>query len=295
LKIDTKYDDVKLSAPSITKATVEYEQPLNAIQTAKKAEIKVDKANQVISSVVSITQNNTSKISEKTQDINSINTKLQTQGGYNLIKDSTLRLNYDKNIKTGTVTVEQNKEVSDNTISKSAIKINTGSVKFEPFKITENQDYIFSCKIYKLELTNVTIKITSSKVETYNIVAEDEKFVEFEFIINSATNQVLIELISDNNYAMFSDCICNKGRDKLVYQPFIGEIISENYKFSYNGLEIESSAKNTKSIFDSDGTRIINKSTGKVKADFNGDNTTLDRVTVQERINIGQNCLNQGF
>ena len=43
-KIDTDYDDITLSAPSITNATVEYERPDDALTIAKNAQISVDKA-----------------------------------------------------------------------------------------------------------------------------------------------------------------------------------------------------------------------------------------------------------
>jgi hypothetical protein len=44
LKIDTDYDDITLSAPSITKAAVDYEIPESISTTLKKATLKVDKA-----------------------------------------------------------------------------------------------------------------------------------------------------------------------------------------------------------------------------------------------------------
>ena len=44
-KIDTDYDDITLSAPSITNATVEYERPDDALTIAKNAQISVDRAN----------------------------------------------------------------------------------------------------------------------------------------------------------------------------------------------------------------------------------------------------------
>src|SRR5574344_117677 len=47
-KIDTDYDDITLSAPSITNATVEYERPDDALTIAKNAQISVDRANSEI-------------------------------------------------------------------------------------------------------------------------------------------------------------------------------------------------------------------------------------------------------
>jgi hypothetical protein len=250
------------------------------------AELKVDKIEGQITSVVEQTDVTNVQVTQISQTIKDININLQQAGGLNLIQDSTLRLGLASNIKTGTITVEQNKEISDNTISKSAIKINTGSIKFALVKTNDNINYTFSCIIYKVALANVTVKITSATTETYTIIAEPGKFIPFEFDIENPSGQITIEILCDNNYCLVADCMLNKGA-KLSYQLYAGEVLNENYMFGLNGLEITSSAKSTKSIFNADGTRILNSETGKTKADFNGDNTTLDRVTVQERINIG--------
>ena len=77
----------------------------------------------------------------------------------------------------------------------------------------------------------------------------------------------------------------NKGA-KLGYQPYQGEIIGENYKFS-DGFEITSTQTKSKLIAKSEGIKVVNSETEKIKVDFNGDNTILDRFTIQERMNVG--------
>lgn len=285
----TTFEDVQctIESPSITNATVTYENPVTALNIAKNTQIVVNKQNQIIASVVEEQSSQSSKISQVQQDVNGVSTTVQQVGGLNLIQDSTLRLGFSGNVKTGTVSIEQYASISDNTLSKSAIKINNGSVKFASVKIQENVDHTFSCKINKLDLTNVSVKITSDKEEIYNISCEPEKFNEFEFKINSSIGTITIEIISDNNYALFSDCMLNKG-EKLSYQPYAGEVIGENYQFGNGGLQITSTSTNSKLTADSEQIKITNTENGNTVAAFNGDNTELVRAIVQDRLGIGK-------
>lgn len=52
LKINTEHENITLSAPSVTDATVAYEQPLDAIQTAKRTEYIVNKQEQKITQTI---------------------------------------------------------------------------------------------------------------------------------------------------------------------------------------------------------------------------------------------------
>lgn len=76
LRIETNYDNITLSAPSVTSATVNYEQPLNAIDIANRAQIMVDKQNKTIQSVVTNVDNQNEKISQITQTVDEINSKI---------------------------------------------------------------------------------------------------------------------------------------------------------------------------------------------------------------------------
>lgn len=76
LEITTKYDDVTLEAPSVTDASVEYQNPLSAIQVAKRAEIIVNKQEQTIEATTANVQllqvqsaNNTTEINNNYQEI----------------------------------------------------------------------------------------------------------------------------------------------------------------------------------------------------------------------------------
>lgn len=76
LRITSKYDNIILEAPSVTSATVEYQNPLDALEVAKRTEIIVDKQNQQIESVVSQTDTQNEKIAKVTQTVEELNSKI---------------------------------------------------------------------------------------------------------------------------------------------------------------------------------------------------------------------------
>lgn len=65
-----------IEAPSITKATVEYQNVLDALEISKRTEILVDKQNQTIQSVVNQTDAQNQKIAQVTQTVNELNSKI---------------------------------------------------------------------------------------------------------------------------------------------------------------------------------------------------------------------------
>lgn len=86
-----------IEAPSITKATVAYQNVLDALEISKRTEILVDKQNQTIQSVVSQTDAQNQKIAQVTQTIDELNSKIGD------IADITT----SKETINGTVTIEK--------------------------------------------------------------------------------------------------------------------------------------------------------------------------------------------
>ena len=78
-----------IEAPSIIKATVAYQNVLDAIEISKRTEILVDKQNQTIQSVVSQTDAQNQKISEVTQTVNELNSKIGDISDITTSKEST--------------------------------------------------------------------------------------------------------------------------------------------------------------------------------------------------------------
>jgi hypothetical protein len=66
LKIDTDYDDIKLSAPSIINATVDYENSPNSMEVAKRAEVIANQATASITLLASSIETTTEELTNAT-------------------------------------------------------------------------------------------------------------------------------------------------------------------------------------------------------------------------------------
>lgn len=223
-----------------------------------------------------------SKIVATEQSIEGLKISLQQTGGQNLIKNSTLKFGLSKNVTTtGTVTVEEYTEIQNNTVSKSAIKINAGNVIYEPCDVKEGNVYTFSCLVNKLELANASITITNVLDNKIDVVAEAEKFVEIGYTFVALSSKVQIKLESDTNYTLFSDCMLSAGAERKAWQLASGEISNKGVNINDDGAEFFNSDVNTKLTISSTGTNIINTETGEVRAKFNADDTLVNNLTVE--------------
>ena len=269
--------------PFITAITMDGQINADFITTGK---MSVDRIEGLRNQLITIVGEIDSNYSELKQNVSDFEFEMQNAGGVNLIKNST----GDNGLSntTGEVTLEKNLDISNATISKSAIKINTGSITTDEIYINENEDYTYSCLILKNELTNVKVTINSDKTEVYEIECEPNKFQKFSFLINSSVNKVTIKVEADNNYCMISDRMLNKGNTALTWQPYTGEIITKNVKINDEGVGIESSLTNSRFIIDSEEAKVVNKNTEEVQVTFNGDKTILKRVLVEEESTVGK-------
>lgn len=78
-----------IEAPSIIRATVAYQNVLDALEISKRTEILVNKQEQIIQSVVSQTDDQNQKISEVTQTVNELNSKISDIADITTSKEST--------------------------------------------------------------------------------------------------------------------------------------------------------------------------------------------------------------
>lgn len=85
LKITSKYDNIILEAPSVTDATIEYENPKTAYDVAKRAEIIANQQEGRIDVIVN-------------DDLNSLDARIDAQGAeINILSDKTNKLDEDGN------------------------------------------------------------------------------------------------------------------------------------------------------------------------------------------------------
>ncbi|MBQ8206792.1 MAG: hypothetical protein IJZ77_04950 [Bacilli bacterium] len=268
LKITSKYDNVILEAPSVTDATVEYENPKNAYDIAKRAEII---ANQSSAEIISITTTITNDVYTKTQtneliqnSVDGLVNTLSKAGGNNYIKDSMGVLN-DKswtNISSVTDTFTR-----QNAVGQSAIMLqNTTSTDEEDNSIKQeiqckNGTYTISfeyLKLIELAICKIVINNVEYNLEEYN------SLTQFKQTINVSSSKVTIEFISDENDACYIiDLMMNDGEEVLNWSQNANETITDTVKIG-KGIEVASNTTNTIARIDSDGSRVLNKTTGEV-------------------------------
>ena len=246
-------------------------------------------ANDVNNNLTNNYYNKTEFTSQMEQTAEMYDYKLLTVNGVNQIQNSTLEQGFDiNNTMSGDVSILRSLDVKNNTVSKSAIKINNGYIQTDKIYVRESTEYTFSCLIWKNELTNVTVQIITDKTETYEIECEPEKFTRFSFTFSTNLKEAQIKISSDNNYCLVADRMLNVGNTPLGWQLCPGEIISENIKLTNQGIIIESSTSKTKWIANSYENKVVNKDTGEDQVVFNGDLTTLNRVFTKDRSTLGK-------
>ncbi|MEE1282791.1 MAG: hypothetical protein UHK60_11190 [Acutalibacteraceae bacterium] len=266
LKITSKYDEIILEAPSVTDATVEYENPKNAYDIAKRAEII---ANQSSAEIISITTTITNDIYTKTQtnelvqnSVDGLVNAISVAGGNNYIKDSMGVLNDGSWTNIASVTDTFTRQ---NAVGQSAIMLqDTTSSEEKSIKqeiLCKNGIYTISFEYLKL-LELAICKIIINDVEYY--LEEYNSLTQFSQTINVSSGKVRIEFISDeDNSCYIVDLMMNDGEEVLNWSQNANETITDTVKIG-KGIEVASNTTNTIARIDSDGSRVLNKTTGEV-------------------------------
>lgn len=274
---------------ALTKTQSAYKEIMTMQKWKRNTELAVNKINGEITSIIEEQTETNDKLVQYNQDLEGFRFKIEEAGGINLIQNSTLENGLDLyHTTTGTVSIEQNMDIKENTTSKTAIKIIEGSVTTENINIIAGQEYTFSCLMYKTELTNVTVKIVSDKVEEYEVEIEPNTWQKFTANFNSSVNTVIIEITVDDNFCYIADRILNKGDTSLGWQRHAGEFKSDSVTINEEGITVENSTDKMKHIITSTENKIINTLNGKTQVTFNPDTTIMQSVNIQEKSTKGK-------
>lgn len=182
LRYEHNYEDIKLSAPSETSATINYVYPLTAVQMAKNTQVIVDKEANQISSIAREISGLNNLVNSQGNQINSLGTTI-TQNVNSITASVTAIQNELNNgvslVKTTSVTVNDN----GLNVSTDTSKISTTMTNNE-FKITDSGDtklayfgYDEDEGISKAEMDNLTVTnyfiAGVHRVETMEIDGEE--------------------------------------------------------------------------------------------------------------------------
>ena len=305
LRYEHNYEEITLSAPSETSATVNYVYPLNAIDITKRTEAKVDKYSGEIELLTEQTSNlqdsikNVYTIEQTNQLIQTASTGVTNTfseaGGNNIFRNTGLWFSSMSTEATlfpsntlypaedlfcgnkvlyeywNGVLAKAKEEKASNTI---ALLISNGECWQE--QKVPNGNYTVSFKYKKLiSLANVKVKINGVE---YELTQEnDTEFVE-SIVVKSNYINVLFESDIDESCEIY-DLMVNAGTVKLAYSQNQNETTTDTVNIS-KGITITSS--NTDTVFkaNADGIRTLDKSEN-VLTEFTDEGMTTKKMIVE--------------
>lgn len=302
LRYEHNFDEIKLEAPSIISATVNYVYPINAIDIAKRAEAIVDKETvriDLLTEKTTIIQDNlNNNYYTKTQANELIQTSetgitntFSEAGGNNIFKNTGLW--YEEENKTNNsyefwdgVVLRKTNENAANYVS---LLLQKGMLLQS--QEVPNGNYTVSFKYKKLiELANVKVVINGMEYQLDSL--SDKEFQtgtrdpDGAYIIQPlmvSTRHIEVAFITDiNNSCEIWDLMVNAGTVKLAYSQNQNETTTDTVNIS-KGITIEASATNVKFKANSDGIRVVNKNTGETRTDLTDEGITTDEIIVKNK------------
>ena len=266
LKITSKYDEITLEAPSVTDATVEYEQPLSAIDIAKRTEVLVNKQEGYIELISQKTETMQEDLQENFYDKEDIQqliisseeglkNSFSTAGGNNLLRNSQP---YFGSGETWDYWEGEVKRINDIESSTGyAFSLQNGIVKQSVD--VENTYCSVSFKYKRLiELSECKVRINENE-----ILLEENGEIKTSFLVEN--RNILFEMECDTNdgYEIY-DIMINYGDNAyLPYMQNQNEIKTTNVSISEN-IKIESSVSNTITTLGTEGLIGKNKSSDEI-------------------------------
>ena len=295
LRIETKYDDITLSAPSIINATIEYQNPNTAYDIAKRAEVIADQN----TAQVEIITNKTSQLEDNMNNnyyqkdaINEIIVNTETgvtntfseAGGNNILRNTGLwfqaskdesRYLYPKNdlYPSSDLYMIQDtsyefwngyakKSINDKAVNSTSIILQNGI--FSQEQNVPNGYYSVSFYYKKLnvfarasvKINDIEYPLESMEYEQFYSGKKDENEEYIVPPIEVTSRHFKINFFCNmDNGLEIYDLMVNKGSVKLAYSQNENEVTTDTVNIS-KGITITSSNMDTKFKADADGIRI---------------------------------------
>lgn len=310
LKIDTDYDNITLSAPSIADATVDY--IVNDVErTARRAEII---ANQATSDITLISKQVTnigntveSNYQQMTENFNNYYTIDQTNemiinaqsgltnsfsesGGNNIFRNTGLWFKDNNGYEYWQGDADRISE--DNAVNNNAILLKTGSFSQEQdvpngnYSINFYYQKLVQFADVKVKINDVEYELDSHDVKLFYTGEQNSETLEYitqPIVVN--TKKIKIEFISDTDGAVkVYDLMCNKGSARLVYSQNENETTTDTVNIS-KGITITSTNMETIFRANADGIRILTL-TGNVVAYFTDKGLSTKELIVENEAQI---------
>lgn len=272
----------EMSAPSIIKSTVEYQNVPSDLERIRRTEIIVDKQQGTIDAIIDKqtedgskinslqanadeTTDTISKIIEDYQEqiaqlkltIDGLTNTVSTKGGGNIFS-------YSKENWNESITEYTNTDLKQNSISGLGYELVIGTTKQE----VQLKNGIYTISFLYKNINNLDNAKVIINGESFNLEYTNNKWKEFEKAINVTANTISISFVTDTNNAIYiTDLMGNIGAEKQTWEQNANETYTDTVQIG-KGIQVNSSETNTYTRIDSDGNRVFNKATGKVISEF---------------------------
>lgn len=272
----------EMSAPSIIKSTVEYQNVPSDLERIRRTEIIVDKQQGTIDAIIDKqtedgskinslqanadeTTDTISKIIEDYQEqiaqlkltIDGLTNTVSTKGGGNIFS-------YSKENWNESITEYTNTDLKQNSISGLGYELVIGTTKQE----VQLKNGIYTISFLYKNINNLDNAKVIINGESFNLEYTNNKWKEFEKTINVTANTISISFVTDTNNAIYiTDLMGNIGAEKQTWEQNANETYTDTVHIG-KGIQVNSSETNTYTRIDSDGNRVFNKATGKVISEF---------------------------
>lgn len=272
----------EMSAPSIIKSTVEYQNVPSDLERIRRTEIIVDKQQGTIDAIIDKqtedgskinslqanadeTTDTISKIIEDYQEqiaqlkltIDGLTNTVSTKGGGNIFS-------YSKENWNESITEYTNTDLKQNSISGLGYELVIGTTKQE----VQLKNGIYTISFLYKNINNLDNAKVIINGESFNLEYTNNKWKEFEKTINVTANTISISFVTDTNNAIYiTDLMGNIGAEKQTWEQNANETYTDTVQIG-KGIQVNSSEINTYTRIDSDGNRVFNKATGKVISEF---------------------------
>lgn len=228
-------------------------------KTIYNTEIKVDKQNQEITSVVSRQDSFESQtlenFSQITQNISSVVTTIQTTGGSNMLHNSVgYNIDTEGNLvnwtKTGTITAESSPEsVSYGALSGNQIDLAASSSITQRVTVSPDLLYTLSFRVKKNVSGTATIRLTNG-TDNYSLTIpanESQLWKDFSIVgVKPSESYFDVIVSTDSSVTLFAitDLMLATGDSIVPWVSAADEILSKQVAIDQNGVKVSSSTNN---------------------------------------------------
>lgn len=314
LKIDTDYENITLSAPSIADATVDYVVN-DTEEKIRRAEVIANQASgqvTIISNQVrEIGQTVDSNYQQMTENFTNYYTIEQTNqmlvdaetgvtntfseaGGNNIFRNTGL---WFEETNTGAMTVYEYwkgyaKKITDNNaMNNSAILMQEGSfIQEQPvpngnYSISFYYQLLNPLATAKVKINDVEYNLNSTSVKQFYTGEQDSNgnYITQPLIVSSKNIRIEFICSIDDGLKIY-DLMCNKGNVKLAYSQNENETTTDTVNIS-KGITITSTNMETIFKANANGIRILTL-TGNVIAYFTDKGLSTKEIIVEDEAQI---------